>query len=350
MKVIFRNENGTFEKLLGEGINKKKQDSKVELTFQHPIRQDLTKTLEISGILDANEKASLRFAAGGKVVSLGAQEGDWIKKWQTIATIDRRELEKRMQKDLNNYMQERWDWDQQLDDIEDRTIDERERRTVDKNQWDLENSVLDVEIRDIAIKNTVLTSPIEGVLIESPTNVSGVQLMATDAFEVINPNSLVFKGLVDESDISLIKSDQYTEIILDSYPDEIINAQVDSIAYKSTETSSGTAFIVEFPITSQNSDLSSSYNSLEHYKLGMNGDADIHLFAKKDILTVPLDAVREDDGKSYVDVKVVGNNASNDTNGENKEYREQEIMIGMETEDYVEILSGLSEDSLVLIP
>ncbi|MFZ5376360.1 MAG: efflux RND transporter periplasmic adaptor subunit [Patescibacteria group bacterium] len=299
--------------------------------FEHPVRQDLTKYLEISGIIDAKEKASLRFAAGGKVVYLGAQEGDWIKKGQTLATIDQADLNKRLQQDLNNYMKERWDWDQQLDDIKDRTIDKREQRSVDQNQWDLENEVLDVEIRDIAIRNTVLSSPIEGVLIESPTNVKGVQLLATDSFEVINPGSLIFKALVDEAEIAQVMASQSAYITLDAYPDETVDSFVKFISYKSTETSSGTSFIIEMPFPNN--------SSLEKYRLGMNGDAQILVTSKSNVLTVPIDAIRQRDNKNYVDVR---------TNGES--FAEREIEIGLETDDFVEVTAGLSESDEVRIP
>jgi multidrug efflux pump subunit AcrA (membrane-fusion protein) len=43
-----------------------------------PERGTLTKTLEVSGFVTAKEYVKMRFAAGGKVVFLGAQEGDWV--------------------------------------------------------------------------------------------------------------------------------------------------------------------------------------------------------------------------------------------------------------------------------
>jgi multidrug efflux pump subunit AcrA (membrane-fusion protein) len=145
-------------------------------------RQDLVSSITISGRIDAKEKAQLRFIAGGKVVYLGAKQGEAVKKWQNLATIDRSSLQKQMDQNLNLYMKERYDFENTRDDIKDRSLDTAEIRDVAKQQYDLENQVLNVEIQDIAIKNTTLTAPFAGILTVAPTNVTGVQLLASDVF------------------------------------------------------------------------------------------------------------------------------------------------------------------------
>lgn len=302
------------------------------LTFASPVRETLVKTLDVSGAVDAKEKASLRFLQGGKVVYLGAKEGDEVKKWQTIATIDARALANAQQQSLNTYAQQRLTWDQETDDFGDgTTADQADRREREKDQYTLENSVLQVEAAAIGVSNTVMSSPIAGILIQSPTNVSGVQLGPTDTFLVVNPATLVFRALVDEADIALITAGQNATIELDAYRDEIINSNVSYIAYQSNSTASGTVFIVEFPIE--------SVEGLAKYRLGMNGDVNIVLETKENVFTIPLIATRERDGKIYVDVR------TGDTT-----FEEREIEIGLETEDKVEVVSGLSENDEVVIP
>lgn len=310
-------------------FNKSKQNTQ-EYTFEHPQVRNLVKKLEVSGIVDAKEKARLRFVAGGKVTYIGAQEGDTVKKWQTIASIDQATLKKQLQQDLNFYMKERWDWENTQDNIEDRWLDDQEQRTVDKEQWDLENEVLDVEIRTQAIQNSSIFSPFEGVLTTSPTAVAGVQLLATDYFEVVNPNSLVFKAAVDESDISNVSLGQQAQIELDAYTDVILDSNVSYISYTSAQSSTGTVFVVELPI--QDPDLN-------RYRIGMNGDVNIILDQKDNVLSIPFDATRERNGQFYVDIRIDDNNVE-----------ERAIEVGLETDDYIEIISGLSENDQIVIP
>ena len=310
---------------------KKAQNNKEEFIFEKPTYKDLTKVLEVSGVIDAKEKANLRFAAGGKVVYLGAKEGDFVKKWQTIATIDKRTIQKQLQQDLNTYMKERWDWETTQDGTDYPFEGLETRRSIDKEQWDLNNEVLDVEIRDIAITNTVLSAPFAGVLISSPTNVTGVNLLATEGFELVNPETLIFKAAVDEADIAQVTTAQPGNIFLDAYPDDPISSQVNYIAYKSNASSTGTVFVVEFPLIGE--------NLLNKYRLGMNGDVEIKLDTRKNVLTIPFESTRERGDKVYVDIKA-----------EKNQYEEKEIKTGLETEDYVEVLEGLSENDEVLIP
>ncbi|MCB9813422.1 MAG: HlyD family efflux transporter periplasmic adaptor subunit [Pseudomonadales bacterium] len=301
------------------------------LTFSNPVIKSITKTLEISGHVDAKEKARLRFIAGGKLVYLGAKEGDVVKKWQTIASIDQATLNKVLQKDLNLYMKERWDWEQGIDDNKDTYIDPTEQRVIDKNQWDLDNTVIDVEIQDISIKNASIYAPFAGILTVAPTAVTGVQLTGSDYFEIINPDSLIFRAAIDESDISFIKLAQNAELTLDSFPDEIINTQVTYISFVSTETSGGTAFIVEFPLAN-----ASNSNNL---RIGMNGDIKILLETKDDVLTIPTIALTQRDDKAYVNVKI-GENSS----------EEREVTTGLETDEEIEIIDGLSQSDQIVIP
>lgn len=307
------------------------QAATVELNTKTPTKQTISKTLNVSGHVDAKEKVRLRFIAGGKLTYVGAEAGDYVKKWQTIAVIDRATLQKQLEKDLNNYLKERWDWEELQDENKDQVLTTSEQRSEDKDQWDLDNTVLDVEIRDIAIQNTALYSPIEGILTAAPTSVAGMQVLSTDYFEIVNPNTLVFRAAVDESDVGLVSLGQKATLVLDSFTDQEIQTEVSYISYTSTETSGGTAFVVEFPLSQ--SDLA------QMLRLGMNGDVDILIQQKDDVLTVPFIAVIERDGQTYVNVKT----------GES-ETEEREVELGLETDELVEVLSGLSESDEVVIP
>lgn len=301
------------------------------LKFVNPVKKDLVASITISGRIDAKEKAQMRFVAGGKLVYLGAKQGDLVKKWQSLATIDRSTLQKQMDQNLNLYMKERYDFEDTRDDIKDRTLDTQETRDVAKQQYDLDNQVLNVEIQNIAIANTTLYAPFEGILTVVPTNVTGVQLLATDYFEVVNPKTLIFRAAIDEIDMHRISKGQSGQVVLDAYDGETINTYISYVAYTSSESSSGTVFLVEFPIDSQD---------MEKYRIGMNGDAIIKISEKKNVLTVPLDAISERDDKVFVEVKA--------NNKEGKEAKE--IKVGLESEDEIEVLEGLNENDQVLLP
>lgn len=307
------------------------QKNKPQLTFATPTIMDLTKTLQVSGLVDADQKANLRFANGGKVTSVKAQEGDQVTKGQTIATIDRRELEKRLQQDLNSYLRERWDFEDTQDATNYHVENLATRRDLDQQQWDLNDTVLDVEIRDIAIQNTVLSAPFTGVLVSSPVTIPGSNLLATDVFELINPQTLVFKALVDEADISTVKVGQSVTISLDAFPKQSLQSYVESIAYKSSESSTGTVFVVKIPLA--------TYSSMLPIRLGMNGDATITIDTRRQVMTVPLDATRQRDEQVLVDIRTGPDS-----------YQERAIETDLETDEAIEVLKGLSPTDEILLP
>jgi len=300
-------------------------------TFTSVKEQDFVATITVSGRMDAKEKARLRFMAGGKVVHLGAKEGDFVNKWQTIATIDRAALQKQLQQNLNTYMKERYDFEDVKDDIKDKVLDVQDNRQVARDQYDLDNQVINVEIQSIAIQNTVLSAPFAGILTVSPTNTTGVQLLASDYFEIVNPETLVFRAAVDEIDLHKLSIGQQAKIVLDAYDGEEISSTLSYIAFTSSESSSGTVFLLEFPIAA---------SDMSRYRLGMNGDVDIELERRSNTLVIPLDAISERDGKVFVQVRAA--------DGESLE--EREVTLGLENEDEVEVLSGLTKQDEVFLP
>ncbi len=304
-----------------------------QLKFTKVERTNLTESLSVSGVIDAKESANMRFAGGGKLTYLGAQEGDLVKKGQTLAKIDSRTLQKQLQQNLNTYFIQRLTYDQDQANRSNLTYTDALGRQQQQDQATLNNSVLSVEIQDITIQNTVLSTPIAGVLVSSPASVVGTNLLATDAFEVINPLSLVFRATVDQADISKVAKAQPSQIVLDAYQDKPLSSQVSYISYKSAQSTTGTVYIVELPIQATGA------ADLNRYRLGMNGDASIILNQKDNALAVPVTAIREKDGKTFVKVKTGPNTAA-----------DREIKTGLETDSQIEVVSGLNQGDEVVVP
>ncbi len=305
------------------------------LTFVAVTRETIESTIEVPGKVDADQKASLKFLAGGKLTYLPVKEGQYVKKYQTIASVDARDLQKNLSKSLNLYMTERLDFEQTKDDRKDLDPNLELRRLAQKSQLALDNSVIDVELRDIAIRNSSLYAPIEGVVTSLPVKVAGVQVMATDIFEIVDPKTLLFDAEVDEIDIGKIKVGTPVRITLDAYPDEEVEGIIDFIGLKadvSSRSSGGTVFPVRVSFSEADAAL---------YRLGMNGTMTIILDRKENVLSIPLEATMEKDGKTYVEVQDPQNP---------KKSVEKEITTGIESESTIEVLSGLSEGDQVVIP
>jgi len=290
----------------------------------------LRSTVSASGAVSAENQVDLKFQTSGMLSWVGVKEGDRVKKWQAIASLDKRELEKNLLKALRDYNKERWDFDEDSQvTYQNEIIDNTLRRVLEKNQFDLDKAVADVEIRDLAIKLSTLISPIEGIVTHIDAPIAGVNITpATASFTIANPSGMKFVANIDEVDISKIKEGQKAIIILDAHPDQEFEGTVDKVSFAATTTKGGgTAFPIEIKLPT---------NENLQFKVGMNGDVEIVLAEKEDVLVVPNQALSQKKDKNYV--KIFQNNRT----------KEVEVKIGMEGESQTEITEGLEEGQQVV--
>ncbi|MDP2860233.1 MAG: efflux RND transporter periplasmic adaptor subunit [bacterium] len=292
---------------------------------------DLVQKISASGKVRAKNQVDLKFQSSGKLVWVGVKEGDSVAKWQAVASLDQRELEKNIKKKLLAFMNERWDFEQTGADYKSKKdaliLTDSEKRILEKAQFDLSSAVLDVEITALAKELAVLVTPIAGIVTNIDTPIAGVNITpAAAVFSVADPTEMVFVTNIDEADIGKIGFGQPAKISLDSYSDEDFSGKIARIDFSSVTTSGGgTAFPIE--ITLQG-------NDNLRFKIGMNGDAEVILAKKEAILYLPKKAVFG--GKEPYVYKAVG-----------EEFVRQDITTGFETEDEMEITSGLLEGETV---
>lgn len=292
-------------------------------------RSTISATVSASGKVVAKKQAELHFLAPGKLTWVGVAEGDNVGAWQAIASLDKRELEKNLTKALRDYSKERNDFEEdRLLTYKDKVFTDTIKRILEKNQWDLEKAVLDIEIKDLALQYATLVSPITGIVTRLDAGVAGVNVGAGDLFVISDPSSIMFEAEVDETDIGQIQIGQTVKVILDSYPDQEFAGNVSKIGFTATTTSSGgTAFIVNIALPD---------NSNLRFKPGMNGDVEIALEQKENILTVPVESVFQEENKSYVYTFTV-----------NKPVK-KEVQTGIEGETTIEVISGLAENEIII--
>ena len=304
-------------------------DRQPETTGYRVTRRDISETLELSGEIDAAQKADLHFQSGGLLTYLPFKEGDRVNRYQTIASLDQRLLQSDLHKYLNLYAIERRDFDQNEVNYRSRLssdVDNQIKRILEKAQYELDNTVIDVEIKNLSIQYSRLTAPFNGILTQVPVPSVGINISITDIFQLVNPDSLYFSANIDESDIAQTAPGLKTMITLDAFPDKTFESKIESIAFSAKETSTGTAYETKFLLPT---------DTLSQLRLGFNGTAEIILSEKQAVLTLPVESVSEKEDGFYVLVKENGNLV------------DKKIEVGSQTNEYIEILSGLDENQEV---
>lgn len=299
-----------------------------------PTIQDIQNSITLTGFVDAQDKAILRFQTSGKLTWVGAKVGDRVKRWQAIASLDKQDLTKRFQKEANDYLTNRSTFedlqDQYQSTRDNHLITDEIQRILDRQQYSLNNAVLDYELADLAVKYATISSPINGIVTSIDTPNPGINVSpTTSAFTIVDPDSIFFSTEIDEEDVNKLSIDQSAQITIDSFPDNLIDSKIFYISFEPIAGKSSTVYLVKLKLDIDNSDLT--------YRLGMNGDANIVLQQAKDSLTVPFEAIVEIEDQKYVLIKL------------DKTSQLIQVKTGIESDDYIQILEGLTGNEQIII-
>ncbi len=211
------------------------------------------------------------------------------------------------------------------------------------------------------LNRTEIYAPTGGVIsvlnVEKGERVVGmIQMAGTELMRISNMNAMEVQVDVNESDVLKVALNDKTEIEVDAYIGRKFKGKVTKIANSASNSGMNTSltsdqvtnFIVTISIDADSyKDLISKTNKYP-FRPGMSASVDIFTEEAGDVLTVPIQAVttREDEeGK--------------DNNDETKEMvfiyseadtvRAVEVTSGIQDDDYIQVLSGLSDGEKIIV-
>lgn len=323
---------------VGFYLNQQKtaQAKKEKETTYSITRQDIRETLSLAGDIQADEHVILRFPTSGRLSWVGVKEGDIVKKYQTIANLDQRELRKKLQKSLLSYSQTRNTFDQAGSDNQrigdqptnDLDLGDKMKRLLENSQYGLDSSVLDVELTNLSIEYSNLFTPIEGMVIRIDSKYAGVNITAAQAeFEIVNPKTLYFSFTADQTEITKLSEGMWGTLNMDSFPDQKKEGALYYISYTPKAGESGTVYEGRIRISSDAS---------SHFRLGMTGDVTFTLSQKRNVVVVMDKFVKSEADNKYV-MRV-------------KNGKEEKVFIktGLEADGFLEVLSGLEAGDVIV--
>ena len=176
-------------------------------------------------------------------------------------------------------------------------------------------------------KPTPLIAPIDGMVIVRSVE-PGQSVAASDAVLVLS-DRLVVMTQVDETDIGRIALNQPAHLTLDAYPDRGVDGRVDHIAYEAKTVSNVTIYEVEV--------LPAQVPSV--MRSGMTANVTFVVAEKSDVLLLPADAVRQEQGKTTVLMRT----------SERGRPESKTIETGLSDGKRVEVVSGLADGDTVLV-
>lgn len=180
------------------------------------------------------------------------------------------------------------------------------------------------------VENKILRAPVDGTITAIEINVGEVAKADSVAMTLQDVSNLYFEGLVNEENISLVQEGQTADVVFDAFGDlKILKATIKEINLSATKDSD----VVNYQITA-------TFDDATEIKTGMTATATILINKEEDALSVPVRAVYEENGITFVYVV---------TNLDKKKYERKDVVVGFLADGALrEIKSGLSSTDSVI--
>ena len=323
-----------------QGQQQAKKMAAVETT--DVIRMDMKSTVSATGTIRPVNSVEVSSKVTARIKSVLVKENDSVTAGQTVATLEGKDYEaKRDQAQIRvTNTKAKYDRVSYLYSIGANTQAE-----LEDAQMNYETAVSALSEAQSDMNEMTITAPMSGVVIGEPKTPGTMAVQGTSSPTVImriaDLSSKQIQAKVDETDIGSVKVGQTATFTVDSYTGRTFTARVTNIS----QTDTGNSWD-----TSSSSSSSSSAASVIYYYVTLDVDdpdnellpamtarVEINTAEKPQALAVPISTLKTDANGSYVIVK------NSDGTQENRY-----VETGIYSDEYVEILAGLSEGEKVV--
>lgn len=211
------------------------------------------------------------------------------------------------------------------------------KNAMDQAQESLESSQSRLDSTQDSYENYTITAPISGTVITKNTKagdkISAGGNNAVTLATIYDLSELTFEMSVDELDVQSVKVGQSVEVSADAFEGRTFSGKVTNISLASSYSNG----VTNYPVTV-------TLDDAKDLLPGMNVDGNIILDQAEDVLVVPVDSLMRGN-RVYVKDETVTESQGAVPAG----FRAVEVETGLMNDDFVEIVSGLSEGDEVYV-
>lgn len=286
-----------------------------QVTIQAP---GLTYKVQGQGAIE-NDAKEVRAKVAGTAKALAVSEGQAVTAGDLLLTIENDSLLVQLQQaendlksqeqSLTNLLQPHQDPSRQLASLSQKL-----------QQSQLNHSQKQADVDELTVK-----APVAGTISAIALSVGDKVAANANLFRVADYGAMQVTIAVDELDVAQVKIGQPADITLDAIPGKSYHGTVIQVNPEGTVKNDIATFEVTIAIERS-----------EGLMAGMNALVSVTVAERKDVLSVPVAAVRVQRGQATVSVL------------ENGQPVTREIQVGVKTSDRYEVLSGLNEGDKVI--
>lgn len=323
-------------------------------------KMNLSKTIQGTGSAYAGTTKEVSAGNNGTLSGLTVKVGDTVTKGQELFTCTSSELSKAVTNAERNLTKAKAQLSsdqaalaaaktQLAADKSAVMVDSAKITTDEKTISDAKSKISDDEYTvadaksalsdaEDAAEGQTVTSPIAGTVTAVNSSNGDTLQAGKSVVTVTDMNTLKVNVSVDELDITSVKAGQTAAITFDALTGKTFTGSVESIAQTGTTSNNVTTYAVAVSISKPTG-----------IRLGMNANVTIAIVSKNNALVIPEEALVEANSKKYVRVQSSGSSSGQNTSSSAGSSSLTEIKTGIETEDYIEVTSGVSEGQIILV-
>ena len=304
------------------------------------IRMDLTKTVSATGTIQPKNSVEVSSKITARVKEVLVEENQQVTAGQVVAILDGKDYEAtrdQAQFALTNALQKL----NRIDRLY--KIGAKSREEFEDAQYNYDKAKTDLEKAESNVNETVITAPMDGVVVGEPLSAGSMAVQGnsnpTVILRIADLSEKLVKAKVDETDIGSIRVGERANFTVDAFPDEKFSATVTKISQTDTANSWNSS-------TSSSSSSSSTSNSVIYYYVtfsapdeknllmpAMTARLDIIVGQAKNALCVPIEAIKTDGKGSYVEKITIDERGKQSAE---KVY----LTLGMYGEEFVEVTAN----------
>ncbi|KMO86471.1 RND transporter [Megasphaera cerevisiae DSM 20462] len=311
------------------------------------VRKDLKSTVSATGTISPVDSVEVSPKITARISSVLVKENDKVTAGQTVTLLDGKDYEAKKDQAQYKVTNTKLNYDRAAYLYK---VGAGTKQDLDDAKFNYDTAVSALSEAESDVAETVITAPMDGVVVGEPKTAGTMAVQGNSTPTVImriaNTTQKQILAKIDETDIGKIKIGQEASFTVDAYIGQTFTARVSKISQTDTSNTWDTT-----DTTSSSSSSSSSSASVIYYyvtldlddpndelRLGMTARVDINTSEKEDALVVPIAALKTNDKGSYV-LRV------NDAG----QTEQVPVTTGIYSDEYVEILSGLTDGDKVSI-
>ena len=305
-------------------------------------RMDIKSTVEATGTIRPVDSVEVSSKITARISSVLVKENDTVTAGQVVATLDGKDYEAKRDQAQYRVTNTRAKYNR-MSYLE--SIGAKSKSDLEDAEYNYDTAQSTLEEANSDASETIITAPISGVVVGEPKTAGTMAVQGSDNPTVImriaDLSKKQIKAKVDETDIGNIRIGQEATFTVDAFTDKKFTARVSKISQTDVTNSWD---------TSSSASSSSSGTSVIYYYVTLDVDDPENLLLpamtarvvintadRNDALVVPLSTLKTDAAGSYV--LVLQEDGTQET---------RYVETGIYSDEYVEILSGLSEGERVV--